>query len=91
MGHEPLRALAAASLTGVVSNGFVRREFVDDLIDRLLPEHPSFYGEMLWILMMLGQWLGVHDATETAKTKLRADQMWDSQTSFQPGSDAGVE
>src|SRR4030095_11801099 len=31
-GHEPLRALAAASLADVVSNGFVRREFVDDLI-----------------------------------------------------------
>jgi asparagine synthase (glutamine-hydrolysing) len=22
-----------------------------------LPEHPGYYGEMVWILMMLEQWL----------------------------------
>ena len=73
VGHEPLRALAAASLADVVTNGFVRREFVDDLIDKLLPEHPSFYGEMLWILMMLGQWLRVHAGTEPATVTPNAD------------------
>ena len=27
------------------------------LISQRLPEHPGYYGEMVWILMMLEQWL----------------------------------
>jgi len=36
--------------------GIVRRDFLDRLAKDLLPQAPSYYGEMVWILMMLGQW-----------------------------------
>jgi asparagine synthase (glutamine-hydrolysing) len=55
--HEPLRRLANESLHGLVERRLVQHRFVDDLLCRLLPEHPGYYGEMVWILMMLEQWL----------------------------------
>jgi asparagine synthase (glutamine-hydrolysing) len=38
----------------------VRPAFIRTLVDRRLPEHPGYYGEMVWILMMLEQWLQAH-------------------------------
>ena len=31
------------------------------LIDVHLPSHPGYYGEMVWVLMMLEQWLQTHE------------------------------
>ena len=55
--HAGLRALAADSLHSLAGRGIVRREFIETLLDRHLPEHPGYYGEMVWILMMMEQWL----------------------------------
>lgn len=55
-----LNALAAESLRGVAERGIVRREFVDSLLTHRLKEHAGYYGEMVWILMMLEQWLRKH-------------------------------
>jgi asparagine synthase (glutamine-hydrolysing) len=38
----------------------VRPAFVRDLVSTHLPAHPGYYGEMVWILMMLEQWLQSH-------------------------------
>jgi asparagine synthase (glutamine-hydrolysing) len=38
----------------------VRREFIKTLLDTHLAAYPGYYGEMVWILMMLEQWLRVH-------------------------------
>jgi asparagine synthase (glutamine-hydrolysing) len=35
----------------------VRASFIDRLLRELLPGHPGYYGEMIWILMMMEQWL----------------------------------
>ncbi|RQO58693.1 asparagine synthase [Paucibacter sp. KBW04] len=58
--HADLKALAAASLESLVSRGLVNQRFVRQLLDQRLAEHPGYYGEMLWILMMLEQWLQKH-------------------------------
>jgi asparagine synthase (glutamine-hydrolysing) len=58
--HAPLQALALGSLKRLAERGVVRHEFVDRLVQHLLPAHPGYYGEMVWILMMLEQWLGRH-------------------------------
>jgi asparagine synthase (glutamine-hydrolysing) len=55
-----LNALAAESLRGVAARGIVRAEFVESLLTRRLKEHAGYYGEMVWILMMLEQWLRRH-------------------------------
>ncbi|HRH86067.1 MAG TPA: asparagine synthase C-terminal domain-containing protein [Rubrivivax sp.] len=58
--HAPLNALAADSLRSLASRGVVQPRFVERLLAEHLPAHPGYYGEMVWILMMLEQWLRAH-------------------------------
>src|SRR6202165_397334 len=58
--HAGLRTLAQQSLRSLAERNIVRKTFIDALLARHLPEHPAYYGEMLWILMMLEQWLQAH-------------------------------
>jgi len=58
--HPALKALAEDSVRGFATRGVVRPEFIKQLLDELLPAHPGYYGEMVWILMMLEQWLRGH-------------------------------
>ena len=58
--HDALRRLAVDSLRSLAQRGLVQPGFVRDLIDTHLPAHPGYYGEMVWILMMLEQWLQAH-------------------------------
>jgi asparagine synthase (glutamine-hydrolysing) len=55
-----LMGLAADSLHSLAARRVVRPEFITTLIEQRLPEHPGYYGEMVWILMMLEQWLQKH-------------------------------
>jgi asparagine synthase (glutamine-hydrolysing) len=58
--HAALNALASDSLRSFGTRGVVRPAFVTALLDEHLPAHPGYYGEMVWILMMLEQWLRAH-------------------------------
>lgn len=58
--HPALKALATDSLHSLARRGVVRSDFVKTLLLRRLPEHPGYFGEMVWILMMLEQWLRTH-------------------------------
>lgn len=53
-----LRDFAFASLGSLAQRDIVKSSFIDDLIARRVAEHPGFYGEFVWILMMLEEWLG---------------------------------
>ena len=55
--HPELKALATESLHSLAKRGVVRADFIETLLTQRLPEHPGYYGEMVWILMMLEQWL----------------------------------
>jgi asparagine synthase (glutamine-hydrolysing) len=55
--HEGLRRLAETSVRGLADRGLVRHEFIDTLLTQQLPAHPGYYGEMVWIMMMLEQWM----------------------------------
>ena len=53
-----LRKLAEESLQGTRRNaGSSGRIFARRLVAEYLPEHPGYYGEMVWILIILEQWL----------------------------------
>ena len=52
-----LKALAKESLEALAARGVVRADFIQTLLTQRLPEHPGYFGEMVWILMMLEQWL----------------------------------
>ena len=52
-----LKKLAQDSLDSLATRGIVRPAFIQELLNHHLPTHPGYYGEMVWILMMLEQWL----------------------------------
>lgn len=58
--HAPLKKLATDSLASLATRGIVRPQFIRTLVDQHLPAHPGYYGEMVWILMMMEQWLQGH-------------------------------
>lgn len=58
--HDGLRKLATDTLGSLGTRGVVRPAFIKTLLAERLPEHPGYYGEMVWILMMLEQWLQGH-------------------------------
>lgn len=55
--NPALFELAADSVRGLAGRGVLRSEFAETLLTRLLNEHSGYYGEMIWISMMLEQWL----------------------------------
>jgi asparagine synthase (glutamine-hydrolysing) len=55
--HAGLHKLAADSLGSLSTRGLVQPAFIRELLDTRLAQHPGYYGEMVWILMMLEQWL----------------------------------
>lgn len=55
--NKALNELARGSVLGLVERGIMRADFVDALFKRHLAEHPGYYGEMIWLAMMLEQWL----------------------------------
>ena len=61
--HPGLQALARDSLQSLGERGVVRPNFINTLLTHRLPQHPGYYGEMVWILMMLEQWLRQHAPT----------------------------
>jgi asparagine synthase (glutamine-hydrolysing) len=44
----------------------VRPEFLDELIGQRVTEHASYYGSLVWVLMMLEQWFKSHIDARTA-------------------------
>ena len=58
--HPGLSALANDSLRSFAQRGLVQPKFIERLLSEHLPAHPGYYGEMVWILMMLEQWLQAH-------------------------------
>ena len=61
--HKGMQELAMDSLSGLKARGVVRPEFIDELMNRHLPEHPGYHGTMVWVLMMMEQWFRERSAT----------------------------
>jgi asparagine synthase (glutamine-hydrolysing) len=58
--HRPLQHLAMDSLTDLKRRDIVRPEFIDELTALRVASHADYYGTMVWVLMMLEQWLKHH-------------------------------
>jgi asparagine synthase (glutamine-hydrolysing) len=56
VSHNALRSLAFDSLEGLKGRQIIRADFIDDLRDHKIREHPNYYGGMVWLLMILEQW-----------------------------------
>ena len=60
--HRPLREIALDSLADLKQRRIARPEFIDELTSVHMPAHAKYYGTMVWVLMMLEQWLRQHRA-----------------------------
>jgi asparagine synthase (glutamine-hydrolysing) len=60
--HSGLNRFARESLASLAERRIVQPAFVNLLINELLPSHGGYYGEMVWILVMLEHWLRGDDA-----------------------------
>jgi asparagine synthase (glutamine-hydrolysing) len=58
--HPPLRQIALDSLADLRKRDIVRPGFIDDLIGIHMKSHAGYYGTMVWVLMMLEQWMKEH-------------------------------
>lgn len=58
--HRPLQQVALDSLADLKKRDIVRADFLDELTSVRIAEHASYYGSMVWVLMMLEQWLKQH-------------------------------
>jgi asparagine synthase (glutamine-hydrolysing) len=56
--HARLRETALESIELLRGTSIVRADFLARLTSDLMPRAPGYYGELVWILMMLGQWRG---------------------------------
>ena len=55
--NPALLRLAEDSVRGLGERRILRPDFIDALFKRHLKDHPGYYGELVWISMMLEQWL----------------------------------
>lgn len=58
--HQPLRTLAQDAVRSFATRGVVRPEFVEVLLKDHLMKHPGYYGEMVWVMMMMEHWMRKH-------------------------------
>ena len=57
VSNPALSRLAADTLHSLGQRGIINVNFITTLLRVHLPAHPGYYGEMIWILMMLELWL----------------------------------
>jgi asparagine synthase (glutamine-hydrolysing) len=55
--HQPLKELAYDSINALKKRHYFRAEFLDHAIAMHQSIHASYYGELIWILMMLELWM----------------------------------
>ena len=58
--HDKLKQLATEALNSLAARNLVRSDFIATLLKEHLPAHPGYFGEMVWILMMMEQWMQQH-------------------------------
>lgn len=62
--HRRLQELARDSLNGLAQRGYFRPAFLIEVCRLHQEGHAAYYGELVWVLMMLERWLRQHaDAT----------------------------
>jgi len=58
--HPPLRQMAVDSLHRLRQRGYIKPAYIDFVLAQHGGAHASYYGVMVWVLMMLEEWLTEH-------------------------------
>lgn len=74
--HRRLQELARDSLSTLAQRGYFRPAFLTEVCRLHQEGHAAYYGELVWVLMMLEYWLRKHaDAPEVRKAPLLNTQL----------------
>ena len=57
---DELKTLVAKTLRRLSDRNIVKKEFIERAITMHQQEHSSYYGELIWILVVLELWLEAH-------------------------------
>lgn len=57
--HAPLADMAQDSLEAFQRRGYMKRSYIDRLLAEHRSTHATYFGKMIWAIMMLEQWLAV--------------------------------
>ncbi len=66
--HAPLKSFTFDNLHQLKQRDIIQPEFIDRLLNKLLPEYPGFYGVMAWDLLTLECWLQKHPIHQSPLT-----------------------
>ena len=55
--HKPLAELVHESLTTFAHRGIVKPSYIEELLHQHETSHASYFGVMIWVIMMLERWL----------------------------------
>jgi asparagine synthase (glutamine-hydrolysing) len=58
--HAGLRDLARDSLEALKQRRLIRPDFIDRVLALHAEQHASYYGELVWVLVVLELWLAAH-------------------------------
>ena len=61
--HQRLREMALESLGSLKKRSIVRTQFIDELTADHVERHSSYYGTMVWVLMMFEHWVKQHNVS----------------------------
>ena len=58
--HQPLQELAYDNIAALKQRHMLKNDFLNQLVKLHREDHAAFYGEFIWVLMMLELWLSSH-------------------------------
>ena len=61
LSHPPLREYVDDTLKRFEQRGFLTTGYIKSIRQQHASEHSTYFGKMIWVMLMLEQWLEVHD------------------------------
>ena len=58
--HAPLHDMVVQSLSALGERGWIKPAYLNELRQQHAEVHPTYYGSVVWTLVMLEQWLAAH-------------------------------
>ena len=62
LSHAPLRELVDDTLNKLEDRGYLRAVYINNIRRQHAEEHSTYFGKMIWVMLMLEQWLEAHEA-----------------------------
>jgi asparagine synthase (glutamine-hydrolysing) len=60
LSHPPLRELVDNTLNKLEDRGYLRSAYIQKIRHQHAHDHPTYFGKMIWVMIMLEQWLETH-------------------------------